>query len=120
MIALLFDHAPASSNVTTAQQQARPLAAPLRPPPAAARPLAGAQPRAVGAGARGGGAQTCLGAPRTPTPSPCGAPLARGGRRGAVAPGTADKRRELYLIRHADNAIKVGTPGYYAAKILWS
>jgi len=41
-------------------------------------------------------------------------------KKGAVAPGTADKRRELYLIRHADNAIKVGTPGYYAAKILWS
>ena len=41
-------------------------------------------------------------------------------KKGAVAPGTAEKRRELYLIRHADNAIKVGTPGYYAAKILWS
>ena len=41
-------------------------------------------------------------------------------KKGAVAPGTADKRRELYLIRQADNAIKAGTPGYYAAKILWS
>lgn len=41
-------------------------------------------------------------------------------KKGAVAPGTADKRRELYLIRQADNAIKTGTPGYYAAKILWS
>jgi hypothetical protein len=38
----------------------------------------------------------------------------------AIMPATAEKRRELYLIRHADNAIKVGTPGYYAAKILWS
>lgn len=41
-------------------------------------------------------------------------------RKGAVAPGTADRQRELYLIRHADNATKVGTPGYYSAKILWS
>ena len=41
-------------------------------------------------------------------------------KKGAVAPGTANKRRELYLIRHADNWTKAGTPGYYAAKILWS
>ena len=41
-------------------------------------------------------------------------------KKGAVAPGTAEKRRELYLIRHADNWTKAGTPGYYSAKILWS
>ncbi len=40
-------------------------------------------------------------------------------KKGAVAPGTAEKRRELYNIRHAENRTKVGTPGYYAAKILW-
>lgn len=30
----------------------------------------------------------------------------------------ADRRRKLYYIRHNDD-IKLGTPGYYAAKILW-
>lgn len=30
----------------------------------------------------------------------------------------ADNRRKLYYIRHNDD-IKLGTPGYYAAKILW-
>ena len=40
-------------------------------------------------------------------------------KKGIVAPGTAQKRRELYLIRHAQNWTKKGTPGYYAAKILW-
>jgi hypothetical protein len=40
-------------------------------------------------------------------------------KKGIVAPGTAEKRRELYLIRHAQNWTKKGTPGYYAAKILW-
>jgi len=40
-------------------------------------------------------------------------------KKGSVAPGTAEKRRELYNIRHAENRTKAGTPGYYAAKILW-
>jgi hypothetical protein len=30
----------------------------------------------------------------------------------------ANNRRRLYHIRHSKNK-KVGTPGYYAAKILW-
>lgn len=30
----------------------------------------------------------------------------------------ADQRRKLYYIRHNDDII-FGTPGYYAAKILW-
>lgn len=30
----------------------------------------------------------------------------------------AGNRRKLYYIRHNDD-IKLGTPGYYAAKILW-
>lgn len=41
-------------------------------------------------------------------------------KKGIVAPGTAEARKELYLLRHADNWSKKGTPGYYAAKILWS
>jgi len=36
-----------------------------------------------------------------------------------VPPGTANKRRELYKIRHASECAAVGTPGYYACKILW-
>lgn len=36
-----------------------------------------------------------------------------------VPPGTANKRRELYKIRHAAECAAVGTPGYYACKILW-
>jgi len=36
-----------------------------------------------------------------------------------VPMGTANKRRELYKIRHAAECAAVGTPGYYACKILW-
>jgi hypothetical protein len=32
----------------------------------------------------------------------------------------ANERRNLYKIRHAKNINKIGTPGYYAYKILWS
>jgi hypothetical protein len=31
----------------------------------------------------------------------------------------ADERRRLYRIRHANNRNKIGTPGYYADRILW-
>jgi hypothetical protein len=31
----------------------------------------------------------------------------------------ADERRRLYNIRHAKTMNKVGSPSYYAAKILW-
>jgi hypothetical protein len=31
-----------------------------------------------------------------------------------------DKRKENYLKRHAKTRSKIGTPSYYAAKILWS
>jgi hypothetical protein len=31
----------------------------------------------------------------------------------------ADERRRLYHIRHKGDSDKVGTPGYYASKILW-
>jgi predicted Zn-dependent protease len=31
----------------------------------------------------------------------------------------ADERRKLYKIRHANNRNKIGTPGYYADRILW-
>jgi len=40
-------------------------------------------------------------------------------RKRTVPPGTANKRRELYKIRHAAECAAVGTPGYYACKILW-
>lgn len=31
-----------------------------------------------------------------------------------------DKRKENYLKRHAKTRVKIGSPSYYAAKILWS
>jgi hypothetical protein len=31
----------------------------------------------------------------------------------------ANERRRLYRIRHQNDRTKVGTPGYYADKILW-
>jgi hypothetical protein len=31
----------------------------------------------------------------------------------------AEERRRLYYIRHKNDAYIKGTPGYYAAKILW-
>ena len=31
----------------------------------------------------------------------------------------AENRRRLYRIRHKDELNKVGTPGYFANKILW-
>lgn len=40
-------------------------------------------------------------------------------KKGSVAPGTAETRRQLYKIRHAGECSAVGTPGYYACKILW-
>jgi len=40
-------------------------------------------------------------------------------KKGTVAPGTAETRRQLYKIRHAGECTAVGTPGYYACKILW-
>jgi len=40
-------------------------------------------------------------------------------RKGEIAPGTAEIRRELYAIRHASDRVEKGTPGYYANEILW-
>lgn len=31
----------------------------------------------------------------------------------------ADKRRKLYKIRHNNDRHRIGTPGYYADKLLW-
>jgi hypothetical protein len=31
----------------------------------------------------------------------------------------ANKRRKAYKARHGKNASKVGTPAYFASKILW-
>jgi hypothetical protein len=31
----------------------------------------------------------------------------------------ADERRRLYKIRHKDNRNKIGTPGFFADRILW-
>lgn len=39
---------------------------------------------------------------------------------GKIPQGTAEKRKALYRIRHASNYVIVGTPGYYAHKILWT
>jgi hypothetical protein len=38
---------------------------------------------------------------------------------GRVAKGTAEERRRLYRVRHAQECVAQGTPGYYACKILW-
>ena len=40
-------------------------------------------------------------------------------RQGKHDPGTADERRELYKIRHGQECQAVGTPGFYACRILW-
>lgn len=40
--------------------------------------------------------------------------------KGLVPKGTAEQRKELYSIRHASNWRIIGTPGYYAKKILWT
>lgn len=41
-------------------------------------------------------------------------------RKGTIPKGTAEKRKSLYNVRHASNWVIVGTPGYYAKKILWT
>jgi len=40
-------------------------------------------------------------------------------QKGIVPQGTAKTRRELYKVRHAADRWQVGTPGFYADKILW-
>lgn len=40
-------------------------------------------------------------------------------RKAQLPPGTAEKRRELYAIRHSSDRIVKGSPGYYAYEILW-
>lgn len=40
-------------------------------------------------------------------------------RFGIVPKGEADKRQKLYKIRHESDRHEVGTPGYYADKLLW-
>ena len=38
---------------------------------------------------------------------------------GKVEKGAADRRRKLYKISHESDRHKLGTPGYYADKLLW-
>lgn len=38
---------------------------------------------------------------------------------GKIEKGAADRRRRLYKIRHESDRHKLGTPGYYADKLLW-
>jgi hypothetical protein len=38
---------------------------------------------------------------------------------GRAPKGTAEERRRLYRVRHAQECTAKGTPGYYACKILW-
>lgn len=40
-------------------------------------------------------------------------------RLGSIPKGEADKRRKLYKIRHESDRHKMGSPGYYADKLLW-
>lgn len=40
-------------------------------------------------------------------------------KKNKVEPGTAEQRRQLYKIRHAQECKAKGTPGYYACNILW-
>jgi len=40
-------------------------------------------------------------------------------RAGRVPKGTAEERRRLYRVRHAQECVAQGTPGYYACRILW-
>ena len=37
-----------------------------------------------------------------------------------LPPGEAQKRSQLYAVRHAQDRINKGTPGYYAYEILWT
>lgn len=39
--------------------------------------------------------------------------------RGLVPKGYAKQRRQLYRIRHGMNMNKIGTPSFYASRILW-
>jgi hypothetical protein len=39
--------------------------------------------------------------------------------KGIVTPGEANKRRESYLIRHTQDRMVKGSPGWYAWQILW-
>jgi hypothetical protein len=38
---------------------------------------------------------------------------------GFVAKGTAEKRRKLYHIRHKKDKNVIGSPGFWAANLLW-
>jgi len=40
-------------------------------------------------------------------------------RAGRVPAGTAERRRKAYKTRHAKDRFRVGSPGYYADKLLW-
>lgn len=40
-------------------------------------------------------------------------------RKGQVPKGTAERRRKLYKIRHRKDRNVVGSPGYYADRLLW-
>lgn len=38
---------------------------------------------------------------------------------GKVTPGTAKRRQAAYKKRHAKDRTKVGSPGFYADRLLW-
>ena len=38
---------------------------------------------------------------------------------GKVPKGTAQQRKQMYRARHGQECNLVGTPGYYACRILW-
>jgi len=40
-------------------------------------------------------------------------------RAGRVPAGTAERRRKAYKTRHAKDRFRIGSPGYYADKLLW-
>jgi hypothetical protein len=39
--------------------------------------------------------------------------------RGKVPPGTAEKRRKAYKIRHRNDLSVKGSPGFFAYRLLW-
>jgi hypothetical protein len=40
-------------------------------------------------------------------------------REGRVKPGTAERRRKAYMVRHRKDKDVYGSPGYYAANLVW-
>lgn len=40
-------------------------------------------------------------------------------KKGIIKSGTANKRRQLYKLRHKNDLSKIGSAGYYADRLLW-